>query len=414
MRWFLLLLFMFLLGPVTADVVHLKSGGKIEGEVIEDGWRVRVKLPDGSIVEFKPDDVLKIEYDALSPAEEFEKRLSEIPKDDAEAFYRLAKWCKSKGLKKEMRECLEKAIELEPDHTGARTMLGYVRHKGKWVLFEDMMSEKGLVKYKGRWMTPAERDKLLFKEREKKWRGKIMKLVKKIGGVDEEEAKKATESYRNIKDEAALKWVLAQLNHKSKKLRLLTIEVLCNFDVSRVGDALIETALKDDDEEVRKEAATALRRLRCRWAYVRFFEAMFYNRSADVRGNAVDALGTLKDKNSIPPLIESLIIKVRGVEAASGREFFVGSVARRVIGYKEIVDRFGNRIRVPIIASVVSGVGSSPFGTGESFETNYQAREALRQITGRDFNYDQDEWREWWKENSKKFDDFMNPIKEEK
>ncbi|MCX7703423.1 MAG: HEAT repeat domain-containing protein [Planctomycetota bacterium] len=414
MRWLLILLVVQSVSLVLfADVVHLKDGGKVEGTVLESTWRVQVRLPNGSVVEFKPDDVVKIDYSELPPEKEYEKRLEGVPKDDAEAYYRLGLWCREKGLKKQSEECLKKAIELEPDHTGARTALGYVRHKGEWVLYEEMMKDKGLVLYKGRWMTPAERDAVIFEERQQKWRMDVRRLENDIMDANSVEAEK---KYKEIKDEAALKWLLERLGSSSEKMRLLTVETLCNFDVSRVGDALIESALKDRSDEVRKAAASALRRLRCRWAYVKFLEAMFYSKEGGIRGNAVDALGTLKDKNAISPLAHALIIKISsGVSEAGGQEFFIGSVARRVIGYKEILDKYGNRVKVPIIATVTEGTGPSSYGReGESYEMNFPAREALRQITGKDFNYDKEEWLKWLKENEDKFDDFMNPVEDEK
>jgi|GEM_PF-2005813 len=413
MRWFFVLVMVGVAtGGLLGDVVHLKDGGKVEGTVLESGWRVRVRLVDGSIVEFKPEMVEKIEYSEMAPEKEYEKRLAELPKDDAEAYYRLGMWCKEKGLKNQMEECFKKAIELEPDHTGARTALGYVRHKGEWVLYDDMMKEKGMVLYKGRWMTPAERDAAIFNERQQKWRIEVRKLENEILDSNSEEAEK---KYKEIADEAALKWILERLGSNSEKMRLLTVEALCNFDVSRVGDALIDTALKDKSANVRKASAQALRKLRCRWAYVKFLEAMFFSNVADIRGNAVDALGTLKDKNSITPLAHALIIKVRSDSGeAGGQEFYVGSVSRRVIGYKEILDKYGNRVKVPIIATVTEGTGFGQQPGGETYEMNFPAREALRQITGKDFNYDKDEWLKWLKENGDKFDDFLNPTEDEK
>jgi len=41
---------------------------------------------------------------------------------------------------------------LDPDHEGARKLLGYEKVHGKWMTADEAMEAKGLIKYDGRWL----------------------------------------------------------------------------------------------------------------------------------------------------------------------------------------------------------------------------------------------------------------------
>jgi len=66
--------------------------------------------------------------------EVYRGKLSKLKPDSAAGQYRLAKWCKGKGLDDEARGHFEKVISLDPDHRGARRELGYVSYQGRWLL----------------------------------------------------------------------------------------------------------------------------------------------------------------------------------------------------------------------------------------------------------------------------------------
>lgn len=82
---------------VTAkqQVVVLKTGRRIQGEVtkIETGYQV--KTPGGTVV-FAADQVAKIE-DVVTQQDELEARLAKIDAKDPEALYQLARWCRARG-----------------------------------------------------------------------------------------------------------------------------------------------------------------------------------------------------------------------------------------------------------------------------------------------------------------------------
>ena len=114
------------------DVIYLNTGGKVEGRVVkndpDDG--VWVKTVNGT-VEIAAEDIERIE-ECESVFDIYERKLKEIPKDKAESRYKLALWCKEKGLKAKARKHFKEVIALSPDQEKARAELGYVKTKNGW------------------------------------------------------------------------------------------------------------------------------------------------------------------------------------------------------------------------------------------------------------------------------------------
>jgi len=193
--------------PAGADVVHLRNGSSIEGVAIEtsDGWEVRLKL---GVITLKRDEVLSVDrqktadelyqerlsrldladpeavlrfarwcadHGLVQQAEELrsigrgamlERRVSEVGPGDARGFYELAMWASAEGYSRDVyRYLLEKAVESDPAHPGARRALGQSVYEGQWrsdeeiarlkeEAYDQRMAEKGLVKLNGKWMTP--------------------------------------------------------------------------------------------------------------------------------------------------------------------------------------------------------------------------------------------------------------------
>jgi len=407
MRWLVVGLAAVACGSVWADVVYLRNGQKVEGKVLKDDWVVRLQLPSGAVVEFTRADVEKVEY-TLPPQEEFKQRFKTLSGDDAEGFFRLGLWAKQHGMSKEARICFERALQIEPNHTGARLQLGYVRVGSKWLQFEEAQKKKGLVKYKGRWMTKEEAERLKFAEHKRHMTKVVESIIRRLRSRDPLKAKKAEKEFAKIKDPAAIEAIAENLSRLKPEHRLLAIDTLRkNFKVEDVGDLLIGVALRDPEEEVRKEAALALRHLRCTWAYAEFVKALFYERSESVRDAASDALGYLRDSYAIEPLITGLCVKVGTGRTPSNLRMFSGTITSRVLGWKEYITPRG-KIRVPIVVQIESGAS---LGSGDSATTyieNGQALHALKHITGVNFWYEKDKWRKWWAQNKDKFDRFMN------
>lgn len=106
-----------------SDEVKLKSGGKIEGLVSEDGVRVYVETGFGD-VEVAADQVDTINYDHEAPIEQFYKRWEKIRgSTKAEDFCELARWCEANRCTKFVKMLTGRRDKLEPDHSCGATVV---------------------------------------------------------------------------------------------------------------------------------------------------------------------------------------------------------------------------------------------------------------------------------------------------
>ncbi|MFH0888633.1 MAG: hypothetical protein V1871_05430 [Planctomycetota bacterium] len=72
----------------------------------------------------KKDEIAKVDY---------EEKLTKLKDDDTKGFYELGLWCQQNKLETQAKEMFERVIALDPEHTGAREKLGYIKYKNKWI-----------------------------------------------------------------------------------------------------------------------------------------------------------------------------------------------------------------------------------------------------------------------------------------
>jgi hypothetical protein len=141
-------------GTAVADVVHLKNGGRVEGTVTDLGDALLVKSRFGSVTIDKS-EVLAIEAKPTL-AELYEARREKTDLEDPDALVELGKWCRENGWEQQAKKEFEAALEIEPDHRGARYALGHMFYEGAWRTEREIMEMRGLVLYEGQWVTPEE------------------------------------------------------------------------------------------------------------------------------------------------------------------------------------------------------------------------------------------------------------------
>ena len=159
-----------LAGAAVADIIHLKNGRQLEGQILsEEGGKLKVKTVAG-VVEIARADVARIEV-KKTPAQEYGERLAALAPDDAEGYYQLALYCRENGLKKEEKELYAKVLGIDGQHAGANAAVGNVEYEGEWMTPAERdrrkgsaddaeMRAKGFVQYEGRWVTPEEKENL--------------------------------------------------------------------------------------------------------------------------------------------------------------------------------------------------------------------------------------------------------------
>ncbi len=154
-----------------ADVIHLSTGGKVEGTIVgEDEETVQIRTASGVVQTIYREDIERLERFA-SPAEELAKRKQALEAEAkarkassaalAQRFFELAIWAEEQKLgPAEATPLLERAVALDPGHAGARERLGFVKVGSEWLTADEAARRKGLVRYEGKWVTPEDKEKL--------------------------------------------------------------------------------------------------------------------------------------------------------------------------------------------------------------------------------------------------------------
>lgn len=167
-----------------ADEVVLRTGQKIVGIAREEGDRILVEVPLGTIG-FAKSDVVSITPGRTVLHEYRDKADACAASKKALDFVELARWARQNGLTRFVRANLEKALELDPSNEFARRDLGYTLYKGKWMTEEEVRKEQGFMWFEGRWMTAMEMQLTIRK--------KLDAEAAKVAAQDEKKRKKEEE-----------------------------------------------------------------------------------------------------------------------------------------------------------------------------------------------------------------------------
>jgi hypothetical protein len=242
------------------------------------------------------------------------------------------------------------------------------------------MQRRGYVLHKGSWRLPQEIERIEAQAAaelaQKSWRAEMRKWRDWIGKKREKEALR---NFRAVRDRLATMGLIELLqNENDASLRELYVDVLAKIPGAPVTRTLADTAVLDDDEEVRarsierlndrNEQAEACQRI---IPYLRHAKNSIINRAAV-------ALQQLGHADAILPLIDALVTT-----------------------HSRIVVPQGN---------MQTGFGTGPGGGGIGFSAGQSPRKiskeaenrnvlaALVTLTGQNLQYDEVAWRNWYKE----------------
>lgn len=136
-------------GALLADVIHLNSGGRIEGIVEDDGSSYKVTTTAG-VTHIPKEKVLAVEKaDCILTV--YAKEAAKVAADDAEGHWRLSQLCIEGKWTAKARDEAKRVVELDPNHAEARKLLGFVLHEGVWMTTRERHVARGHVEYKGKW-----------------------------------------------------------------------------------------------------------------------------------------------------------------------------------------------------------------------------------------------------------------------
>ncbi len=375
----------------AADVVVLKSGGRIEGEVAnpdrERSDPLSIVAASGLKLVFGAAQVKQVlDSKKNDLVQEYQDVLPTIA-DTAAGHFEMAAWCLEAGLGEQRKFHLDEVVRHDPDHEAARRMLGHTKIDGEWMRPGEWEKKRGLVYFQGQWRLPQEVE--IFqrgKAREEavlKWRQEVRRWL----GWIEDSGKRTQAGYDNLKgirDEAAAP-VLVELledDGRPRSLRLLALELLSRMPSHYTDSTLVRLAMKDKDDEVRDKALEELRRQGSTLALHSFIKDLKSKDNKVVR-RAARCLGILGDVEATVPLIDALVTPHKFAVTTGGSPGQIGA------GFGGPTDGSGG------------GLGNFSFGNPKPQIKTFKIKndEALAALTSMhpktNFGYDQKRWKEW-------------------
>ena len=374
-----------------AEVLLLKSGGRVEGELLNPsratGEHYRLRTAPGVTVSLAPDQVTRVIVKS-DVQKQYEQLLPRVP-HDADGHWKMAQWCREAGLMEERKVHLAEVLKHDPEHADARLALGYSKFGDVWMTAEEYMRGQGYVRYKGAWR--LEQD-IALQEREvarelaeKDWKRKLKIWFDQL---DRKRADEALANIRGIRDPLAapaLADVLGDMD-ADRNLRLLCLEVLAKLPAGLATRTHIQLSMDETDGNIRDKCLDELRRGGAQQAIPVYLKALENKKSNSIVNRAAVCLERLGDPDVTLPLIDALVTEhqVTISPASSGG----GGLP---INFGAGGSGSGNS----------GGLGGLSMGGKPKVEKrkfkNAAVHAALTQLNpGINFLYDQDAWKNWY------------------
>jgi hypothetical protein len=317
------------------EKIGIKGAGSIIGKADSGEKFVEVNIGPGIRVAI---DSSKTEPDAtVRPEEqEYTARLEKLS-ETAAAHWEMYQWCKQNSLTAYAYQHAWRVIELEPDHTQARTTLDFVRDGKEWILRDDLMLRRGRIKDGSQWRIPEEMEKLKLEqsrtEQVTKWKRDI-KAWKNDVYSGSPRAAKSKMKLDAIQDPMALEPLIDQLNDKDNpvEFRMLVVGLLARFGTADAIQALIIASVQDPNAKVREAALDIVKQKAPQEAASQYARLLTHESNEQVQRAGV-ALGAIQDKRYTWHLIQALITEhKRQVKGSPNQTYGADSAGGFAVG----------------------------------------------------------------------------------
>jgi len=397
--------------PVSADLVKLNNGGEIRG-TLKDRRSVKTSGPvvvttlAGGIVAVDAADVKFITRRPLK-VERYETKAKQTPRT-VDAQWKLAQWCRERGLRRQREECLRVILEIDPDHRPSRLALGYSKYDGEWMTRDEWHRSQGLVKYKGKYITPEELELIkksdAVRAREREWFRKVRLWKTWLTGRNRNRRAKGLANLKTITDADAVAALARNFRgDSSKERRMFYVSLLAGMKGPKPVPALVHQSLHDADREVRYAALNAISKNQYPAAMPHFIRELKDDSVVVVR-RAANGLQRVGDERAVPALIDALVTthryKVRVPDRRSTMSFGTnGSFAGGGSALPPQIElllrtgqlRHGAIINYPQLNQMVR----TKVVRVKYDHKNREVLTALQRITGQSFGYQERDWRLW-------------------
>jgi HEAT repeat protein len=285
-------------------------------------------------------------------------------------------------------------VGIDTDHRAARRELGYEKVGGEWVTGDDAQRSKGFVLCAGKWMLPAEADRLMragLMEQPKaneEHRRRAEELVAAMLDDDAEVRRLATSQLAELPDAALVRPLEKALFAPDPAVRIAAVKTL-----SRIGDRvalpwLIRSSMFDAKPEVRNAAFRAVRSFRDEDVFFPYARAM-YSASPKARIMAAQVLADLDDLRGVDVILRRISF---GLGASPRVNLMVGAQTSYIRDFDVEIAQAA-AIGDPIVGTIRDGIildFKILGGYGESWvvEQRRAFAGALANLTGRDYGED--------------------------
>jgi hypothetical protein len=363
----------------AADVVVLNNDGRVEGTLVNPNESPRknyIIQTDAGRVTLEKSQVKEVI--TQSPEEREYKKIRFTFPDTVEAQWKVAEWCREKGLSQQRTDHLERVIELDPDHKQARAALGYSHLEGRWVRREEVMQERGYVRHKGKWMLPQDveiqEQKRKVEMAQREWQLKLRRLRMQLDDPGTR-GQTALAEFKSLSDPSAVPAIARLISdERSEAVQLLLIDALARIKTPDAIRVLADVAVEISNEDVRLAAVDYVKEFRSAVAVTHIVEALKSKDNAKINRAGV-ALGELGDKSAIGPMISALVSVQRQKVQQGGPNT-----------YSPSFDSNGG---------VSFGAGTKTFIVRQNVQ-NHGVHEGLVKLAGGpDFGFDTRAWSHW-------------------
>lgn len=165
--------------------------------------------------------------------------------DTVEGQLQLAAWCDKQGLAAQSRAHLSRVLDLEPDHLGARRLLGFVRVDQQWIAKSEVDAER--------------KQTAAYNANLQRWRKNITQCRTNLQSISSSRREAARKRLRAIDDPTAVAAIESLLGYETSELALPAIASLAQMTAPEATEALARVSVLSQEAEVRRAAATALR-----------------------------------------------------------------------------------------------------------------------------------------------------------
>lgn len=395
---------------VSGDVLELKSGGVLRGELLPPAVGdlrdyVTIRTLSGATITLPRSSVAATRRRPLS-LEEYARRARAL-KDSVAAHWKMAAWCEERGLDEQRQAHLLRLVTLDPDHVPAREALGHHWHDDRWMDHDEYMRLQGYVKYKNRYVTPQERELLVqaaaAAEEERDWSRKIHLWRGWLYGTHAERRAAALEALNEIESPLAVPALVRNFQDaENEEVRRLFVSILTDIPGRQPVAALVRQALEDVNYEIRYAALNALDPEQYVAARKRFVRELKNGNNAIVRRAAI-GLERVGEEGNVPALVDALVtrhqyqVRVKDYSGASfGTDASVGTPPGALPPQVLEMIRSGQFPNGVIVLPSPDQPVRTRLVTVNYDHQNREVLSALIKLTGQNFGFDKQAWAKWW------------------